>query len=117
MEIYGYREFIETVEKDRIGRLSAEDPAFYYHVLSYAMAMGVEEQWTRAFDDIYVEPASWYIGGMHDAFAVSRFARRWGDVSRSTLQPPRQMRGGARTSRGSSGFSGGGFSGGGGRSW
>ena len=117
MEIYGYREFIETVEKDRIERLSAEDPAFYYHVLSYAMAMGVEDQWTRAFDDIYVEPASWYIGGMHDAFAVSRFARRWVYVSRSTLQPPRQMRGGARTSRGSSGFSGGGFSGGGGRSW
>ena len=116
-EILGYREFMEKVEKDRIEKLSEEDPQFFYHVLSYAMALGVEDKWVRAFSGIYVEPARWYYGrDAADIYVLSSFARRWNHAY-STSIAPRNSGGGARTTRGSSGFSGGGFSGGGGRSW
>ncbi len=116
-EVMGYREFIEKVEKDRIEKLSAEDPQFFYHVLSYAMALGVDDKWTKAFSGIYVEPARWYYGpDGTDFFMISAFSRRWGRVYSSSVAP-RRSGSGMRTTRGSSGFSGGGFSGGGGRTW
>ncbi len=115
--VLGYREFIEKVEKDRIEKLSKEDPQFFYHVLSYAMALDTEDEWVRAFSGMYVEPARWYHGDdVADIYILSSFSRRWNHAYSSVIAPqPRG--GGARTTRGSSGFSGGGFSGGGGRSW
>ena len=109
--------FIEKVEKDRIEKLSKEDPQFFYHVLSYAMALDTEDEWVRAFSGMYVEPARWYHGDdVADIYILSSFSRRWNHAYSSVIAPqPRG--GGARTTRGSSGFSGGGFSGGGGRSW
>ena len=115
-QIVGYRDFIERVEKERIEKLSASDPEFFYHVLSYAMALGVEEKWVRAFSGMYVPPVSWYSGSdISDIYILSSFSRRWHHAYSNTIAP--RQGGGARTSRGSSGFSGGGFSGGGGRSW
>ena len=116
-EVLGYREFMEKVEKDRIEKLSKDDPEFFYHVLPYAMVLGVENQWVRAFSGIYIEPVRWYSGrDAADIYVISSFSRRWNHAY-VTVVAPQQSRGGARTYRGSSGFSGGGFSGGGGRSW
>ena len=115
-EILGYREFIDKVEKERIEKLAASDPEYFYHVLSYAMALGIDESWTAKFEDFYVAPPHWY-SGSGDCFFIAGFGRRWDRIYSSTIAPQNQARGGARTARGSSGFSGGGFSGGGGRSW
>ncbi|MBO8436209.1 MAG: DUF2207 domain-containing protein [Spirochaetes bacterium] len=115
-EILGYREFIEKVEKDRIEKLVDEDPEYFYHVLSYAIALGVEERWALKFQDIYTEMPRWYTGS-GDVLYIAGFARRWNRVYAPAVMPPKQNRGGSATGRGSSGFSGGGFSGGGGRSW
>ena len=115
-QIMGYREFIDKAEKDRLERLSGEDPEFFYHVLPYAMAFGLERRWTEAFSGITVPPASWYHGSRAlDAYALSSFSRHLASASARTSGPAGGR--GARTFRGSSGFSGGGFSGGGGRSW
>ena len=116
-EVLGYREFIEKAEKERLEKLSEEDPSFFCHVLPYAMALGLEERWTKAFSGIYVPPASWYRGASPaDIYVLSAFPRRWSHLS-SSIAPRHHSGSGMRTSRGSSGFSGGGFSGGGGRSW
>ena len=116
--ILGYREFIDKVEKDRIAKLSDDDPRAFYHVLPYAIVFGLEEKWTEAFRDIYVEPASWYSGGIYDPFIFSSFSRRWHRAYASHVMPQNTgARGGSRTFRGSSGHAGGGFSGGGGSSW
>ncbi len=115
-QIIGYRDFICTVEKDRIERLSAEDPAFFYHVLSYAVAFGLEDRWVKAFNGLFVQPVPWYrCSTVPDIFIISSFARRCTHEAFSATRS--QHRSGMRTGRGSSGFSGGGFSGGGGRSW
>ena len=117
MQVLGYREFIDKVERDRIEKLSKEDPEFFYHVLSYAMALGLEREWTEAFRGITVPPASWYdCPPGSGIYGLSSFPHRWHHAY-SSIIAPRSGGSGMRTSRGSSGFTGGGYSGGGGRSW
>ena len=114
-KILGYREFIDKAEKDKIKRLSEENPGTFYKTLPYAMAFGLEEKWTEAFRDISIEPVSWYTG---DIMMAATFGRRWHYAYSSRIMPQNNMpRGGAGTFRGSSGHAGGGFSGGGGSSW
>ena len=114
-KILGYREFIDKAEKDKIKRLSEENPGTFYKTLPYAMAFGLEEKWTEAFRDISIEPVSWYTG---DIMMAATFGRRWHYAYSSRIMPQNNMpRGGVGTFRGSSGHAGGGFSGGGGSSW
>ena len=118
-EALGYKEFIDKVEKDRIKELADEDPEYFYHVLPFAMVFGLADSWADKFRGIPITEAKWYSSPYpFDPFIYSAFCRRWRDDYIRNIDPPRNTgHGGARSFRGSSGFSGGGFSGGGGRSW
>ena len=37
-------------------------PEMFEKFLPYAMALGVEDNWAKAFDGIYNQPPSWYSG-------------------------------------------------------
>ena len=118
----GFREYIDKVEKDRIGKLSEDDPRYFYHILSYAMVFGLAEKWCSKFRGIAVEDAGWYrpYGGAGDIMAYAYFSHRWRTMYRTDIMPRGnggRMGGGRPTFSGSSGHAGGGFSGGGGRSW
>ncbi len=118
-ELYGYREFIEYVEEDRLKVLVDEDPEFFYHVLCYAMVFGLAERFMEKFKHISFVNPSWYEGpGVVDYMFWSSFGRRYRNEfasARRSFAPTSTRSGGSFHS--SSGFSGGGFSGGGGRSW
>ena len=122
-EIEGFREFIDKTEKDRIVKLSEEDPEYFYHVLCYAMVFGLADKWCDKFRGITIAEASWYnpYGGLGDIMAYAYFSRAWRSMYRSSVVPrnsgPRGGGGGRPTFSGFSGHAGGGFSGGGGRSW
>ena len=60
-EILGFEEFLERAEEDRLRRM-IESPADFEAILPHAMALGVDERWAEAFDDIYREPPDWYVG-------------------------------------------------------
>jgi hypothetical protein len=126
-QVLGLREFIDKVEMDRLRMMIDHDPMVFYHVLSYAIVLGLENTWAKKFSSITIEPPNWYTGGdlVWDAMFYSALARRWGNsfrTARATMSGhgtnPRNpgMRFGG-SSFGSSGFSGGGFGGGGGRAW
>jgi uncharacterized membrane protein len=78
--------------------------------LPFAMALGVEETWAKAFEGIYKDPPSWYTGpgGMH-TFRPSTFASNLGVMSTQAAS----VMASAPRSSGGSGFGGGGSSGGG----
>jgi hypothetical protein len=110
--VLGFQEFMNRVDADRFKRM-IDSPEMFERYLPHAMALGVERQWAKAFDDIYKEPPEWYRGQDHGSFQPSRFTTSLGEMSTRTgsvmTSQPR--------SSGSSGFSsggGGGFSGGGG---
>jgi uncharacterized membrane protein len=116
-QILGFKEFIRRVEKDRLERMSEEDPTLFDRVLPFAMVLGVADEWADAFRDIYREPPGWfasphYVAG---AFYTGMLVADLGEATKtmgSTMASSPSRAGG-----GGSGFSGGGFGGGGGGAW
>lgn len=121
--ILGFEEFLTRVEGDRYRRM-IDSPQMFERFLPYAMAFGVEKKWAAAFEDLYKEPPSWYVGTWGSGFHPGLLAASMGHMS-STASTA--MRTGPRSSGGSGfsggggfgggGFSGGGFGGGGGGGW
>jgi uncharacterized membrane protein len=113
-KVLGFREFLSRVEGDRLDRM-VKTPEMFEKFLPFAMALGVEDNWAKAFEGIYKEPPSWYTGpgGVH-TFRPSTFANNLGVMS---TQAASVMASAPRSSGGSGfsgGSSGGGFGGGGG---
>ena len=77
---------MERVDKERFERV-VKTPEMFERYLPYAMALGVEKKWARAFKDIYIEPPTWYAGSNMHAFNASSFSGR--------LSPCRRARGSA----------------------
>ncbi len=109
-QVLGFEEFLRRVEADHLKKVIVGRPELFDRYLSFAMAFGVEKKWARAFEGIYTQPPTWYVGPSVMHFNVSRFSSSLADLSSkagSTLtSSPR--------SSGGSGFGGGGSSGGGG---
>jgi len=122
-ETLGYREFIDKAEIDQLKMMIDQDPDFYYHVLSYAVVLGLENKWAKKFDGMIVNPPTWYSG--YNAFDVYLMSRLASNMIRSipvNSMPKSSISGSAGSHAGgggfhSSGFSGGGFGGGGGHAW
>jgi uncharacterized membrane protein len=129
----GFREFVTRVEKDRLERMSKEDPSLFERVLPYAVVLGCADEWAERFEGLLREPPSWYLSpaftpGRFDSRAlVSDLGRSMHSMGSTLTSEPRPSGGGFGgisfgAGSGSSGFgggggSGGGFGGGGGGSW
>ena len=112
--VRGFEEFLGRVESDRMERV-VRTPEMFERLLPFAMAFGVEDRWSRAFEGIMTEPPSWYHGRPGTAFRPSVFGNSLAQLSThaaSTLASAPRSSGGSGLSGGSSG---GGFGGGGGR--
>lgn len=78
-------------------------------LLPYAIALGVEKQWAKEFNDIYKQPPEWFSGNwstFNAYYLASSITGSMQSAMATSFAPP--------SSSGSSGFGGGGFSGGGG---
>jgi uncharacterized membrane protein len=109
-QLLGFQEFLRRVESDRFERV-IKTPEMFEKFLPYAMALGVESNWARAFDDIYSTPPDWYRSSSSHGFRCHVFT---GNLSRMAAVTGSAMKTAPRSSSsGSSGFGGGGSSGGG----
>lgn len=118
----GYRDFISKVEVDKLKMMIDEDPELFYHVLGYAIVLGLEDKWAKKFSTIALDPPSWYYGQSlaFNALYYSALSQRiHSNVMESAIysQAKSGSSGGVKSSFGGSGFSGGGFGGGGGGAW
>jgi uncharacterized membrane protein YgcG len=110
----GFEEFLDRVEGDRFNRV-VRTPEMFERFLPFAMALGVERGWARAFEGIYTSQPDWYVGNYHGAFGPRMFAASLADLSSdagSAMSSAPRSSGGSGA--GGGGFSGGGFGGGGG---
>lgn len=107
--ILGLKQFIESAEKNRILTLVNDDPEYFYHVLPYAMVLGVTDKWAKQFEGILSQNPDWYYSSSNRPFSTAYFVSHINsstqDVGRTLSSSP--------SSSGSGGSSGGGFSGGG----
>lgn len=118
--ILGFRDFIQTAEKDRLETLLADQPSYFYDVLPYAIVLGVTDLWAEKFEGIVTEPPEWYTyTRMHHPFTtmylIHCIHHSTQAMTESVISTPASQ--GHSTSGsgfgGGGGFSGGGFSGGG----
>ncbi len=101
----GFRQFLESVEKERIEKMVEENPNYFYDVLPYTYVFGISDKWIKKFEDINIAAPDWYVGS--STFNMVTF----GSFMNSTMTS-------ASSSMSSGGgSSGGGSGGGGGGSW
>src|SRR5262249_53772667 len=60
-KVHGFEDFLVHVESDRFNRM-IKTPEMFEKFLPFAMALGVEKNWSKAFQDIVKEPPNWYRG-------------------------------------------------------
>jgi uncharacterized membrane protein len=116
--ILGFEDFLAHVESDRFNRM-IKTPQMFEKFLPFAMALGVEKNWSKAFEGIMTEPPGWYRGGVYGpnfypwvfTTNLSYMSTQAGSVMASA---PRSSGGSGFGGGGGGGFSGGGFGGGGG---
>src|SRR5439155_21507349 len=114
--VLGFEEFLARVESDRIARME-KTPEMFEKFLPFAMALGVEQKWARAFDGICQKPPDWYRGASVSDFRPRLFVDRLGGMSHAAaavmVSHPRSAGGsGFGSGGGGGGFSGGAFGGG-----
>jgi uncharacterized membrane protein len=120
IEILGLQEFINRVDADRLKRMP---PDTFEKILPFAMALGIENRWAKAFQGIVQNPPSWYVGptpyvGFNPIFFASSMHAMASDAHQAFVTAPRASSTGSGFGGGfgggGGGFSGGGFGGGGG---
>jgi uncharacterized membrane protein len=113
VHVKGFQEFMNRVEADKLRTLP---PDTFEKFLPYAMALGVEAHWVKAFAGIIQNPPSWYTGPSYTTFNTMSFGHSLSSMSTAAheafVSAPRASSSGSGFSSGG-GFGGGGFSGGG----
>ncbi len=104
----GFEDFLNHVESDRFNRM-IKTPEMFEKFLPFAMALGVDKNWSRAFQDICKQPPEWYRGSYGPLFYPTSFVN---DLNVMSSRAGSVMTSAPRSS-GGSGFGGGGSSGGG----
>ncbi len=117
-KILGFKKFLEMTEKDRLAFFNAPkiQPEIFEKFLPYAMVLGVEKEWAKQFESLYLTPPGWYDGAPGDHFNSVVFASSLVALNTSfneTVSSTTPQSSGS----GGGGSSGGGSGGGGGGSW
>lgn len=115
-EIEGFKDFLISVEKDRIEKMVEQYPNYFFDILPYAYVLGVSDKWIKKFESINLKAPNWYTSTTafnmttFDSFITSTMS-----TANSTMGSSASHSSGG--SGGGGGFSGGGGGGGGGGSW
>ena len=114
--ILGFQEFMNRVDADRLKRMP---PDTFEKYLPFAMALGVEHHWAKAFEGLLTQPPNWYIspnpmGNFSPMYFSNSMSSMATEVNQVFASAPRSESSGSGFSGGGGGFSGGGFGGGGG---
>lgn len=121
-KILGFKEFIRVAEVDRIKKLVEQNPSYFYDVLPYAYVLGLSKKWAQKFENIAMEPPTWYTGsygnrGFTALILLSSLDNATRAMSENIVIPSSSGGSGGSFSGGGGGFSGGGMGGGGGGGW
>jgi uncharacterized membrane protein len=115
--VLGFEDFLNHVESDRFNRM-IKTPQMFEKFLPFAMALGVEKNWSKAFQGIMTQPPEWYRGSYGPNFYPMMFTSDLNTMSSRAssvmASAPRSSGGSGFGGSGGGGSSGGGFGGGGG---
>lgn len=109
-KLKGFKNFLETTEKDKLEAMVMQDPSYFYNILPYTYALGVSDKWIKKFETISLQAPSWYDSPTgFNVFAFGSFMNNTMTSAQKSMS--------SSSSSSSGGSSGGGSGGGGGGSW
>jgi uncharacterized membrane protein len=120
-KLLGFKEFIKSVEKDRLQEFLKQDQNYFDKVLPYAIVFDVADKWKDKLKGLDIPPPNWYSGAYQgNNFNTYMFMNNLDNSMKSmtnTFYSSPKNSGSSGGSFGGGGSSGGGFGGGGGSSW
>jgi uncharacterized membrane protein len=108
--ILGFKEYVNTAEKDRLEFQEKENT--FFELLPFAMAIGVVDKWSKAFEDIVQNPPEWYQSSHGGVISAHSFTDSVSGINDQTSDSFSSASGGGAS--GGGGSAGGGAGGGGG---
>lgn len=113
-KIKGFKNFLETVEKDKIEAMVSENPNYFYDILPYTYVLDISDKWISKFENIALKEAEWYKGTNINTLMTSTMnnVTRVMTSSKSTNRST-----GSSSANTGGGMAGRGSGGGGGTSW
>lgn len=121
-KLLGFKEFIKTVEKDRLQEFLNQDENYFDKVLPYAIVFDMADKWKDKLKGLEVPPPKWYSGAYGGAnfntlLFMNSLDHSMNEMTNSFYSSPHSSGSSGGSFSGGGGFSGGGFGGGGGSSW
>ena len=113
--IIGFRNFLETAEKDKLESMVMQDPTYFYNILPYTYVLGISNKWVEKFETITMQAPSWYDSS--SAFDMVAFGTFMSATMASAQKAMSSSPSTSSTTSSGGGSSGGGSGGGGGGSW
>ncbi len=117
-KLKGFKNFLETAEKEKLEAMVMQNPTYFYNILPYTYVLGVSDIWIKKFETISLQAPSWYDSpNAFDILTFETFINNTMVNAQSAMSSsPSSSSGGSGGSSGG-GSSGGGSGGGGGGSW
>ncbi len=118
-KIKGFKNFLETVEKEKLEELVMENPKYFYDILPYTYVLEISDKWIEKFETISMKSPDWYDGNLYKSNlsssinSISNFMEMTNHIisSNPSITSRSNSLGGGSSSSGG-GFSGGGSGGG-----
>lgn len=76
-KVKGFRNFLETAEKDKLEKLVLENPNYFYHILPYTYVLNISKKWMEKFEDIHIPEMDM---GTYDFNSFNSFNHLYSDV-------------------------------------
>jgi uncharacterized membrane protein YgcG len=121
-KLLGFKEFIKTVEKDRLQEFLKQDENYFDKVLPYAIVFDMADKWKDKLKGLEIPPPKWYSGyypgsTFNTMMFMNSLDHSMNEMTNTFYSSPHSSGSSGGSFSGGGGFSGGGFGGGGGSSW
>lgn len=113
-KLKGFKNFLETAEKDRLEAMVNDNPTYFYDILPFTYVLNVSDEWIKNFEAINIQSPDWYDSPTaFDIITFNSFIDNAMSSASSAMSSSPSSDGGSS----GGGSSGGGSGGGGGSSW
>ena len=89
-QILGLHQYLRTVERAEIKRIQENDPEYFYNLMPFALALGVDGAFARRFDKKKMPDCPYFTCGVQTKMTAEEWARFFRETAR--LMDERQKR-------------------------
>ena len=73
--VLGLRRYLKKLSEEEVLRLQRNDPEFFYNMIPYAMALGVDKTFAKAFGRKKLEQCPYFVCGIHSKMNAADWNR------------------------------------------